>query len=195
MFGSIFSTLLSSLHSKNDNRNMKYWSLPPLFPLCSLLTLHFFVLLTISGFLTADRKLTDPDFRRLSRRQTEKFIEIKINMIILPLRYIMSDIIFHQAAQAWFPWCFNDPAPYRSWAETEPTAKSLIDHGATSQQPAELTYSFQLAFSRKETDGGREGNDQEGKWWRKQRWRRERTWIWDSSLISNISLKLHLIRR
>lgn len=52
----------------------------------------------------------------------------------------MNDIIFHPAAQAWFPWCFNDPASYTFCAETEPTARSLIDHGVTSQQPAELTY-------------------------------------------------------
>lgn len=56
-----------------------------------------------------------------------------------------------------FPRCFNDPAPYRSCTETEPAARSLIDHGATSQRPAGLTYSFQLAFSWRETDGGREG--------------------------------------
>lgn len=60
------------------------------------------------------------------------------------------------------PWCFNDPAPYRSCAETEPTARSLIDHGATSQQPTELTYSFRLAFSWRETDGERESGRREG---------------------------------
>lgn len=50
---------------------------------------------------------------------------------------------FHQGeGGVQFPWCFNNSAPYRSCAETEPTASSLIDHGATSQQRAELTYSF-----------------------------------------------------
>lgn len=50
----------------------------------------------------------------------------------------MSDIIFHQAAQGpGSPGVFNDPAPYRSWAEPELTAKRLIDHGAT-RKPAPL---------------------------------------------------------
>lgn len=77
----------------------------------------------------------------------------------------MSDIIFHPAARGWFPWCFNDPASYTFCAETEPTARGLIDHGVTSQQPAELTYSFQLTFSWRETEGGRE-DGHEGKRWR-----------------------------
>lgn len=51
--------------------------------------------------------------------------------------------------------CFIDPGPHRSCGETEPAARSLIDHSATSQQPSELTYSFQLAFSWPQTDGGR----------------------------------------
>lgn len=51
--------------------------------------------------------------------------------------------------------------PDRTWNWTN--SKQLIDHWTTSQQLAELTYSFVLAFSWRETDGGREGGRSWGK--------------------------------
>lgn len=86
---------------------------------------------------------------------------MRINTILLPLRRVTSDGVLRGAARTWlgaevFLMIRPPMDPYR--APTEPAARSLIDHESYEpQQLVALTYSFQLAFSRRETDGGRDG--------------------------------------